>query len=114
MIKKIKEYLEYRKNKKIAKRELVKITSTTLPLVTELSSKGKDVVNFVIKLSNETKNVEGEKMVELVLNELSTALQTNNNRIIEILTYIANFQPDEIQKIITHSIVETLPSNEEK
>lgn len=45
----------------------------------------------------------------MVLNEVSTALQTDNNRIIEILTYMANLQPEDIQKILVHSVVETMP-----
>lgn len=111
MIKKFKEYLEYKNNKKIAKRELAKIAATTLPVVSEVSNKGTDITKFVIKLTNETKGIKGEKLIELVLNEVSTALQTDNKRIIEILTYMASLQPHDIQKILVHSIVETLPND---
>ena len=111
MINRIKEYLEYRKNKKIAKKELAKIASTTLPVIREISNKGTDIAKFVVKLTNETKNVEGEKLVEMVLNELSTALQTDNNRIIEILTYMASLSPQDIQKVLVHSAVETMPTD---
>lgn len=111
MINRIKEYLEYRKNKKIAKRELAKMAATTLPVIREVSDKGTDIAKFVIKLTNETKNVKGERLVELVLNELSTALQTDNSRVIEILSYMANLNPDEIQKILVHSMVETMPTD---
>ena len=111
MINRIKEYLEYRKNKKIAKKELAKIAATTLPVTREISNKGTDIAKFVVKLTNDTKNVEGERLVEMVLNELSTALQTDNNRIIEILTYMASLSPQDIQKILVHSIVETMPTD---
>ena len=111
MINRIKEYFEYRKNKKIAKREFTKMADTTLPIVREVSDKGTDIAKFVVKLTNETKNIKGEKLVELVLNELSTALQTDNNRIIEILTYMASLSPQDIQKILVHSIVETMPTD---
>lgn len=77
MINKFKEYLEYRHNKRIAKRELAKMAATTLPVIRELFDKGTDIAKFVVKLTNETKNIKGEKLVELVLNELSTALQTS-------------------------------------
>ena len=113
MIKRIKEYLEYRKNKRIAKRELAKMAATTLPVVREVTSKGADIAKFVVKLTNETKNIKGERLVELVLNEVSTALQTDNNRIIEILTYMANMSPQDIQKVLLHSMVETMPDNKE-
>ena len=111
MINKFKEYLEYRRNKKIAKRELAKMVATTLPVIREVSDKGTDIAKFVVKLTNDTKNVEGEKLVEMVLNELSTALQTDNNRIIEIFTYMASLSPQDIQKILVHSIVETMPTD---
>ena len=113
MIKKIKDFFEYIKNKKIAKRELAKMAATTLPVIREVSDKGTDIVKFVVKLTNDTKNVEGEKLVEMVLNELSTALQTDNNRIIEILTYMASLSPQDIQKVLVHSITETLPNDKE-
>lgn len=114
MLNKIKEYLEYRKNKKIAKRELSKMAAIVLPTVREVSDKGSDIIKFIVRLTNETKNVKGEKLVEMVLNEVSTALQTDNNRIIEILTYMANLQPEDIQKILVHSVVETIPANKDK
>lgn len=111
MIKRIKEYLEYRRNKRIAKRELAKMAATTLPAVREITSKGTDIAKFVVKLTNETKNIKGERLVELVLNEVSTALQTDNNRIIEILTYMASLSPLDIQKVLVHSMVETMPAD---
>lgn len=111
MFKKIKEYFEYRKNKKIAKRELAKMAATTLPVVREVTSKGTDIAKFVVKLTNETKNIKGERLIELVLNEVSTALQTDNSRIIEILSYMANLSPEDIRKILVHSMVETMPTD---
>ena len=67
--------------------------------------------NMINKILNETKNIKGKKLVEMVLNELSTALQTDNNRIIEILTYMASLSPQDIQKILVHSMVETMPTD---
>lgn len=108
---KIKEYFEYKRNKKIARKELAKMAANTLPVIREVSDKGVDIAKFMIKLTNETKNIEGEKLVKMVLSEVSAVLQTNNNRIIEILSYMANLQPEDIQKILVHSIVETMPQN---
>lgn len=113
MINRIKEYLEYRRNKKIAKRELAKMAATTLPVIREVSDKGTDITKFVVKLTNETKNIKGERLVELVLNELSTVLQTSNNRLIEVLSYVASLSPEDIQKIIVHSVVETMDTDKE-
>ena len=47
----------------------------------------------------------------MVLNEVSNALQTDNNRIIEILSYMANLSPQDIQKVLVHSAVETMPTD---
>lgn len=111
MINRIKEYLKYRRNKRIVKREIARIAATTLPVVREVSGKGADIAKFIVRLANETKNVEGERLVEMVLNEISTALQTDNSRIIEIMSYMANLKPDEIQKVLVHSMVETIPTD---
>lgn len=108
-MKKIKEYLEYRKNKKIIKKELAKMAATTLPVIREVSDKGTNIIKFLMKLENETKNIKGEKLIQMVLDETSNILQTNNERIIEILSYMVNLQPSEIQKILVHSMVETMP-----
>lgn len=113
MINKINEYLEYRRNKIIAKRELAKIAATALSTIREVSDRGSDIVNFVVKFTNETKNVKGERLIELVLNEVSTALQTDNSRIIEILTYMTSLSPQDIQKVLVHSMVETMPDIKE-
>ena len=53
----------------------------------------------------------GKRLVELVLSEVSTALQTDNNIIIEILTYMASLSLEDIQKILVHSVAETIPIN---
>lgn len=81
MLNKIKEYLEYRRNTKIVKRELTKIAAATLPAVRS------------------------------ALNEVSAALHTDNNRIMKILTYMSELSPEDIQKILVHSVVETLPKD---
>ena len=111
MINRIKEYFEYRKNKKITKREFAKMAATTLPVIREVSDKGTDIAKFVVKLTNESKNVEGERLVGMVLNEISAALKTDNNRIIEILTYMSSLSPQDIQNVLVHSAVETMPTD---
>lgn len=79
MIERIRKYLEYRRNKKLAKRELAKIASVTLPVIREVSDKGTDIVKFIVKLTNATMDIDSEKLIEMVLNEISGALQVDNN-----------------------------------
>ena len=107
MLNKFKEYLEYRKNKKIAKRELAIMAANTLPVIREVSGKGTETIKFFAKLVDETKNINGERLVEIVLKEVASALQTDNNRLIEILTYMVNLSPEDMRKILIHSVVES-------
>lgn len=107
MIKRIKEYIEYRNNRKIVKKELLSIASATLPLINNFYSKGSNAVEFLIKLVDATQNTQGEKLIEITIKELSEMLKTDNQRIVEILSYMATLSPEDIQKIIIHSMVET-------
>ena len=112
MIERIRKYFEYRRNKKLAKRELAKIAAVTLPVVREVSGKGADIVQFIVKLTNATSDVNGEKLIEMVLSEVSDALQVDNSRIIEVLTYMAKLQPEDIQRILIHSVGETMAAED--
>ena len=116
MINKLKKYLEYRLNKKIAKMELTKLAANTLPIINNFSCAGGDIIKFMTKLAAETKNIEGERLIEIVINEMSNLLKTNNRRLTEVLTYIAGLTPDEINEILIHTIAETIsaPSKVDK
>ena len=108
MFTKIKSYFEYRKNKKIAKREITAIAATTIPLIRNFTTKSSDIYKFIVKLSEESKNVKGEELFQMILTELADLLNTNESRIVEIASYITTLSPQEIQNIITHSVVETI------
>lgn len=107
MINKIKKYLEYKRNKKIVKRELAVIGVTFLPLLSNAGNITSTIVSFVSKMSNELNGVGGEKFFELLLDELSKTLQTDNERLIEIFSYIAQLSPKEIHSIVTDAIINT-------
>ncbi len=110
MINKIKDYLEFRKNKKIVKKEMAKIGSNILPLVSNGSKISKDIIMFIIKLSNELNHVGGDKFVEMLINKVSEVLHSDNQRIIEIFTYIAQLSPRDIQNILLDAVVNTKDS----
>lgn len=112
MITRIKEYLEYRKNKRTAKRELIKMASITLPTIRETSNKGADIMKFIIKLAEESKNLEDGQLIPMVLDKVADVLKTDNGRLIEILTYMVNLSQEDIQKILVHSVVETMPEKD--
>lgn len=114
MINKIKKYLEYRRNRRIAKRELAKMAATTLPVIREVSSKGADIAKFTVKLVDESKSLKDEQLISMVLDKVADVLKTDNNRIIEILSYMVNLSQEDIQKILVHSLVETIPDKKEE
>ena len=60
MFTKIKSYFEYRKNKRIAKRELAAIAATTLPLIRNFTTKSADIFKFVVRLSEEAKQQKAD------------------------------------------------------
>lgn len=110
MMKRIKTYFEYRKNKKIVKKELATIGATFLPIVSNASDVTSKIISFITKISIELNSVGGEKFFELLLDELSKTLKTDNERLIEIFSYISQLSPKEAHSIIANAIINT--SNE--
>ena len=107
-LKNIEQDQEYRRNRKIAKKEIAAIAATALPLIRTVTSKSADITNFVTRLAEESKNIEGEQLVQMILDNISGILKTDNNRIIEIFTYMAGLSPSDMNNILVHSISETM------
>lgn len=80
MLNKIKNYLKYRKNRKIVKRELAAAGAAFLPLISHAGSVTGTVFAFITKVTNELRDTEGEQFFESLLEELSHALKTDNER----------------------------------
>lgn len=112
MFRKFKEYFEYKKNKKIVKKELATMAATALPTIRKFTEKRADTLKFIQNLVSSTKNMKNEELVSMVLDEMADKLATDQKRIIEILTYMASLSPQDIQKVLVHSMVETMPNNE--
>lgn len=107
-----KECLEYRKNKKIAKRELAKIAATALPIIRETTESKANIVKFLLSLSQSTKGMEGKELFEEVLNKTAEVLKTSDNRLLEIASYMAKLTPQDVQNILAHSRVATMAKEE--
>ncbi|MGN0165903.1 MAG: hypothetical protein ACI39R_06945 [Lachnospiraceae bacterium] len=71
MIKKIKEYLEYRQNLKTVRRELAEMGAAVLPTVRETAENGTELMDFLIRLASETKKISDDQLVETVLREIT-------------------------------------------
>ena len=108
MMKRIKEYLEYRKNRKSAKKELARIAATALPTIRQVAERNAETVRFVHRLVDSAKGIEGEQLMALVLDAIANSLNTSNGKLIETISYMANLSSEDIQKILVHSVVETL------
>lgn len=53
MFTRIREYVEFRKNKRIVKRELAQMAAATLPVMREISDKGTNLMNdLTVSLAN--------------------------------------------------------------
>lgn len=113
MFNKIKEYLEYRKNLRIAKMELAQMLSTTLPSIREFAETKANTLDMIKHTALATKNMEGSELVNTVINSIANMFSINHERFIKVGTYLMNLSPDDIQKIIIHSIVETTNTNQE-
>ena len=106
MLKKRKEYLEYRRNKKTAKRELARIAATALPAARELSEKSADITRFILKLSYEAKSLQGEQLLEMILSEAASILTVSQSQLLQTIRYLATLDPDDIRRLLVHSMAE--------
>lgn len=102
-----KDYIKYRKDCKVAKREFTKMAVTTLPLINKLTKKSSEIGNFLLNLVESAKGLSGDALYEVVISEIANLLKTNESRLIEILTYMATLSPEDMQKILVHSVVES-------
>lgn len=119
MFNKIKEYREYRKNKKAVKRELVAIASNTFPLVSKTTANALKFVNFATHVMEECNSLGSEELankLQEIINDtikiLADKFETDESRLFEIMQYIATLSKEDIQKIIVSSQVETLHTEE--
>ena len=105
---KFNEWIEYRKNKKIAKRELVKIMATTLPTVNSVTDNISDIVKFIVSITNACKEIPKNELVDNIIYALADKLGEDESRVYEIVKYIATLSPDDIRKIIVSATVDTM------
>ena len=67
MFQTIKHYITYRKAYKTAKRELALLAAKVLPAVRTFSEKRLQTLQFIQKLADSTKNLEGEVLIQELL-----------------------------------------------
>ena len=106
MIKKIKDYIEYRKNLRAVKKELVKAAATTLPLVSKTASNALRLVNFATYVMEECAKLGGDNLADRLQEIISDAIktfaakfETDESSLFETVQYIARMSPEEIRKV---------------
>lgn len=114
-MKKIKNYFEYRKNRKIFKKNITKLGNTILPLINIITSSGLNIVAFATKLVETCGNLEGEELIKETHNLFIDSLEVFANkfevdeeRLYEIVKYIATLDKDDIKKILMDAQISTL------
>lgn len=108
MFEKIKEYITYKRNKKIAKREVMQILSSTLPVIREFAEHKADILNFIKNTTFAAKDMNGSELVKMVIDTFADKFSVDHERFIEVGSYLIGLSPEEMQKILVHSMVETI------
>lgn len=108
MFDRIKEYITYRKNKKTAKRELTRMLSTTLPVIREFAEHKADTLDFIKNTALTARDMDGSELVNMFINSIADMFSVSHERFIEVGSYLISLSPEERQKILLHSMVETI------
>lgn len=106
MFDRIKEYITYKRNKKIAKRELARMLSTTLPVIREFAEHKTDTLDFIKNTALTARDMDGSELVNMFINSIADMFSVSHERFVEVGSYLINLSPDEMQKILVHSMVE--------
>lgn len=113
MFRKMREYLKYQTNRNTVKRELVAMAAAALPVVRGFTEKKADTLQFIQKVVDSGKSLEGEQLVNMLLEQIADKLATDKTRLIQILQYMASLSPEDMRKILVHSMVETMDAERE-
>jgi len=108
MFNKIKEYITYKRNMKIAKREVAQMLSSTLPTIREFAENKAAILDFIKNTTVTAKDMESSELVNIVINAVADMFSVSHKRFIEIGSYLISLSPEDIQKILVHSMIETI------
>jgi len=109
MFEKIKEYITYKRNKKIAKREVMQMLSSTLPVIREFTEHKAATLDFIKNTVLAAKNMDSSELVNMVIDTFADKFSVDHERFIEVGSYLIGLSPEEMQKILVHSMIETIP-----
>lgn len=78
-MKKIREYLEYRRNKKLAKREMTKIASTTLPVINEAVMKFQEDNGRIFEIISYIATLSPEEIQKILVHAMVETIHADSN-----------------------------------
>lgn len=113
MLKRIREYFNYKKNKKIAKRAIINTTATILSAVNKFVENKADNINFISKLIDSAKEIDNGELITMVIGELIDKFALDNEKIIKLIQNISNLSPEDISKIVTYSMIDIVTGDTE-
>lgn len=108
MFDRIKEYITYKRNKKIAKREIAKMATTALPVIREFAEHKADTLDLIKNTALAAKDMDGSELVNMFIDSVANMFSVSHERFIEVGSYLISLSPEEMQKILVHSMVETI------
>lgn len=113
MFQRMNDYLKYRACRIIVKRELVTMAAALLPAVSDFAEKKANTLQFIQKVIDSGKNLEGEQLIRMILDQAADKLATDQARLIRILQYMASLSPEDMRRILVHSMVETMEAEQD-
>lgn len=105
---KLNEWIEYRKNKKTAKREIAKIMAATLPTINSVTSNATDIAKVFVSVTESCKNTPQDELVSTAITTIADKFEEDESRVYEIVKYITTLSPTDINKILVDATVETM------
>lgn len=103
MFKKIKSFLEYKRNIRIVRTSLSKIGAATLPSLIETVEKSTDILKFILKLLEDCNNLGEEKLISTIINTIAAKFETDDKQLYDTIEYMSSLNVDEIKKILLYS-----------
>ena len=55
--------------------------------------------------------MDGSELVNMIIDAVADMFSIDHERFIEVGSYLIGLSPEEIQKILVHSMVETIPDD---
>ena len=104
-MKKFNEWIEYRKNKKIVKRQIM---ATSLPTIRKVVTNSSDISKTILSIVDACKDTTKDELIATTIAVLAEKFEEDEIRVYDTVKYITTLSPDDIRKIVIDATVETM------